>query len=66
MASYTQESLSKLSKTNVINIALSLQSKLESVRESVKSLNEVVSEEARRLNENFLKLEFGVECLKTG
>lgn len=66
MASYTQESLNKLSKTNVINIALSLQSKLESVRESVKSLNEVVSEEARRLNENFLKLEFGVECLKTG
>lgn len=66
MASYTQESLNKLSKTNVINIALSLQSKLESVRESVKSLNEVVSEEARRLNEKFLKLEFGVECLKTG
>ena len=66
MASYTEESLNKLSKTNVINIALSLQSKLESVRESVKSLNEVVSEEARRLNENFLKLEFGVECLKTG
>lgn len=66
MVSYTQESLNKLSKTNVINIALSLQSKLESVRESVKSLNEVVSEEARRLNENFLKLEFGVECLKTG
>lgn len=66
MVSYTQESLNKLSKTNVINIALSLQSKLESVTESVKSLNEVVSEEARRLNENFLKLEFGVECLKTG
>lgn len=66
MVSYTQESLNKLSKTNVINIALSLQSKLESVRESVKSLNEVVSEETRRLNENFLKLEFGVECLKTG
>lgn len=66
MASYTEESLNKLSKTNVINIALSLQSKLESVRESVKSLNEVVSEKARRLNENFLKLEFGVECLKTG
>ena len=50
MASYTENTLDKLSKKNVIEIALALQDKVE-------SLNTEILEEIRKLDDNFKKLE---------
>ena len=50
MASYTEDTLDKLSKKNVIEIALALQDKVESG-------NTEILEEIRKLNDNFKKLE---------
>ena len=50
MASYTEDTLDKLSKKNVIKIALALQVKVESG-------NTEILEEIRKLNDNFKKLE---------
>ena len=50
MASYTEETLDKLSKKNIIDIALALQDK-------VGSGNTEILEEIRKLNKNFEKLE---------
>ena len=50
MASYTEDTLDKISKKNVIEIALALQDKVESG-------NTAILEEIRKLNDNFEKLE---------
>ena len=50
MASYTEDTLDKLSKKNVIEIALASQDKVESG-------NTEILEENRKLNDNFKKLE---------
>ena len=50
MASYTEDTSDKLSKKNVIEIALALQDKVESG-------NTEILEEIRKLNDNFKKLE---------
>ena len=50
MASYTEDTLDKFSKKNVIEIALALQDKVESG-------NTEILEEIRKLNHNFKKLE---------
>ena len=50
MASYTEDTLDKHSKKNVIEIALALQDKVESG-------NTEILEEIRKLNDNFKKLE---------
>ena len=50
MASYSQDALDRLSKGNLIDIILQLQTKLEAG-------NNEVSEEVRMLNKNFAKLQ---------
>ena len=50
MASYIEDTLDKLSKKNLIEIALALQDKVESG-------NTEIVEEIRKLNDNFKKLE---------
>ena len=50
MASYTEDTLDKLSKKNVIEIALALQDKVESG-------NTEILEEIRKLNDNFKNIE---------
>lgn len=64
MARYTEESLDKLHKKNFINIALFLKSKLQSVNESVISVNKKVLEEVRKLKNNFFKFEYKLKVLK--
>ena len=49
MATYTNESLEKIKKRDMINIVLPLQSKLDEV-------NNRVVEEVRKLSDAFLKL----------
>ena len=50
MATYTNESLEKINKRDMINIVLSLQSKLDEA-------NNRVVEEVRKLSDAFLKLQ---------
>ena len=50
MATYTNESPEKVNKRDMINIVLSLQSKLDEI-------NNRVAEEVRKLSDPFLKLQ---------
>ena len=56
MATYTNESLEKVNKRDMINLVLSLQSKLDEA-------NNRVFEELRKLSDAFLKLQFELAVL---
>ena len=56
MATYTNESLEKVNKRDMINLVLSLQSKLDEA-------NNRVFEEFRKLSDAFLKLQFELAVL---
>ena len=60
MAAYTERTLDKLLKKELIGITLSLQNKVEQYT----SVNKHALEEIRKLNENFVKLESEINIVK--
>ena len=60
MAAYTEGTLDKLSKKELIGITLSLQNKVEQYT----NVNNDALEEIRKFNENFVKLESEINIVK--
>ena len=60
MAAYTERTLDKLLKKELIGITLSLQNKVEQYT----SVNKHALEEILKLNENFVKLESEINIVK--
>ena len=60
MAAYTEGTLDKLSKKELIGITLSLQNKVEQYT----NVNIDALEEIRKFNENFVKLESEINIVK--
>ena len=56
MATYSEESLDKLLKKDIINISLSLQTEMQSKITEMQS-NTKILEEVRKLNDKFTNLE---------
>ena len=56
MATYSEESLAKLLKKDIINIVLSLQTEMQSKITEMQS-NTKILEEVRKLNDKFTNLE---------
>ena len=60
MAAYTERTLDKLSKKELIGTTLSLQNKVEQYT----SVNKDALEEIDKFNENFVKLESEIDIVK--
>ena len=60
MVAYTEKTLDKLSKKELIGITLSLQNKVEQYT----NVNNDALEEIRKFNENFVKLESEINIVK--
>ena len=64
MPQYTEESLDKLLKRELIPIVLSLEEQSRSLQSRMSEVNNEVVEEIRKFNENFSKLQSEISIAK--
>ena len=64
MPQYTEESLDKLLKRELIHIVLSLEEQNRSLQSRMSEVNNEVVEEMRKFNENFSKLQSELSIAK--
>ena len=65
MAALTEESLSKLSKTNLIVLAVNLQDKMETMKSNLNEKGSNLTEEVQKLNKNFQLLKSNFSATRT-
>ena len=65
MAALTEESLKKLSKTNLVTFAVNLEDKMGTIKSNLNEKVSNLTEEVQKLNTNFELLKFDFSATKT-